>query len=364
MLKKEKFPELISPFLKKRIESLKNEGRYEDARKLKLQYEYNSNEEDVIRTATARHYEADSPVTNVERLYAHHCCIEINFVCKAHCRYCLRSNYDKWTITDQQIHDAVQYVKNEHLTEVLITGGDPFLTVDKLYQLCEELAKNCPELRIFRIATRTITQDPEYILDPKYRVLETLEKIKKLNRRVEVATQINTWVELDDKTVEEAIAAIQELGILIYSQNVFLKGVNDEPDGSELIKLYQYMRYNGIEAHYLFHCDDVRGAGHFRTSVHDMVRCYEKLVNSGQVPGRCKPMMALMTGIGKVILTDLNAIEYKGDSLWIRSQYRLEDRLKYNPNWKVPDDAFVDKDGYLWIEYRGEALQIRMEDKR
>ena len=25
--------------------------------------------------------------------------------------------------------------------------------------------------------------------------------------------------------------------------------------------------------------------------------------------------------------------------------------MAYNPNWKVPEDAFVDEDGYLWINY-------------
>lgn len=358
----EDFPELISEHLNKKIEALLKEGRELDASRLQVQYKYNENEEDIVRTATNRHYEADigGSLAHVERLYKNHCCIEINFVCKAHCRHCLRSNYDKWTITNEEVRQIAKYVSDENLTEVLITGGDPFLTPSILLDLCQELKKNCKKLRIIRIGTRVITQDPMLICDNKNNIVDCLKRICEMFYRVEVATQINTWVELDDSDVASAIDVLHDLGITLYSQNVFLKGVNDTP--SELIKLYEYMRYYAIEPHYLFHCCDIKGAAHLRTSVHDMVRCYEKLVNSGAISGRCKPMMALMTCIGKVIITDLNAIEYKGDSIILRSTYKYSERLAYNPEWKLPEDAWVDKDGYLWCEYRGEALQIRQED--
>lgn len=356
------FPELVSKHLKNKIQFLKDENRYEDAKKLELQYLYNQNEDDIVKTATNRHYEADigANLAHVERLYAHHCCIEINFVCKAHCRYCLRSNYDKWTISKEEINHIIDYINKESLSEVLITGGDPFLTVPILESLAQQIHERCKSIKIVRVATRVITQAPEYIVNNESGILTLLEKMTKMFRRVEVATQINTWVELDDECVEKAIESIQSLGAVIYSQNVFLKGINDSAE--ELIKLYTYMRNNGIEAHYLFHCCDIKGAAHFRTSVHDMVRCYEKLVNSGSVSGRCKPLMALMTPIGKIVLTDLNAMEYKGDSLILRSCYKYEDRIRYNPNWKLPSDAWVDKDGYIWCEYRGEALQFRVND--
>lgn len=362
MNRDKEFPELLSNHLKNKIQSLKEAGRYEDAKKLELQYTYDPNEDDIVLTATNRHYEADigGKLTHVERLYAHHCCIEINFVCKAHCRYCLRSNYDKWTISQDEIDGIIDYINIEKINEVLITGGDPFLTVEILDNLVQQIHDRCDGLRIVRVATRVITQDPEYIVDNKNGILSLLKKMTTFFRKVEVATQINTWVELDDECVEKAIASIQALGITIYSQNVFLKNINDNAD--DLIKLYTYMRLNGIEPHYLFHCCDIKGAAHFRTSVHDMVRCYEKLVNSGAVSGRCKPLMALMTPIGKIVITDLNAIEYKGDSLVLRSCYKYDDRIKYNPEWKLPKDAWVDKDGYLWCEYRGEALQFRVND--
>lgn len=362
MSRNQEFPELLSKHLRNKIQFLKKDGRDEDARKLELQYLYDISEDDIVKTATDRHYEADigGALTHVERLYAHHCCIEINFVCKAHCRYCLRSNYDKWIILQDEIDGIIDYINSENLSEILITGGDPFLTVKILDDLIQQIHDKCSSLKIVRVATRVITQAPEYIVGNENGILALLEKMTRLFKKVEVATQINTWVELDDECVEKAISLIQALGIVIYSQNVFLKNINDSAD--ELIKLYSYMRKNGIEAHYLFHCCDIKGAAHFRTSVHDMVRCYEKLVNSGSISGRCKPLMALMTPIGKVVLTDLNALEYKGDSLVLRSCYKYDDRIKYNPEWKLPRDAWVDKDGYLWCEYRGEALQFRVND--
>ena len=110
MSRNQAFPELVSGHLKRKIQQLKDEGRSVDAKRLELQYLFDASEDDLVATATNRHYEADigGTLTHVERLYAHHCCIEINFACKAHCRYCLRSNYDKWTISQDEIDEIMK----------------------------------------------------------------------------------------------------------------------------------------------------------------------------------------------------------------------------------------------------------------
>ena len=58
-----------------------------------------------------------------------------------------------------------------------------------------------------------------------------------------------------------------------------------------------------------------------------------------------------MSQIGKITLTPFNYRKLDNGYVHLRSCYKYEDREKYNPNWKIPEDAFVDEKGYLWINY-------------
>lgn len=349
----EYFKENISRHLLAKMERLKQQYGPESKEYLALanQYIYNPQEEiHEGREVNLKHYEAgDSEAAphNVERLYKRHCCIEITFSCCANCRFCLRSNYERFTLTEENMEQIAQYLKSIHAEEVLITGGDAFCAPVKLSQLVSKITTIAPNVQIFRIATRMITQAPELISEKVFNLLEVLSKTK----RVEVATQINSHLELkDDEDVARVVRKIQSYGILIYSQNVFLKGVNDTPE--QLIELYHEMRLLGIEAHYLFHAIPMISSHHHRPTVDKMIQCYEALVNSGQVTGRSKPILALMTDIGKITLTPRNVIHYvKGEVIRCKSNYKYEDRIAYNPDWKLPQNAQIDEDGYLIIDY-------------
>ncbi len=344
------FPQRMTKFLQYRLVEVKaqygeNSPEY---RSLALQYIYDAQEDNPTVEHNAKHYEAGVQVDggkNVERLYEHHCCIEMAFNCLSNCRYCLRSNYDRFTLTEEQMEANAAYLRSIDAEEVLLTGGDPLLNLRRLRIFTDKIVDTVPTIRIIRIATRVFTQDPAVLSD------DTITFLKKLKERVrvEVATQINSAVELQCQEVLQAFEKVLALGIPVYSQNVFLKGVNDTPE--QLIALYHEMRMIGIEAHYLFHCIPMRGIHHLRPSVDRMILCYEALVNSGHITGRCKPVLAIMSQIGKITLTPNNYRKLDNGYVQLRSSYKYEDRIAYNPNWKVPEDAFVDEDGYLWINY-------------
>lgn len=342
------FKERISPFIQSKLNKLatdygKNSWEYNSIAK---QYIFNKAEDEITAEHNDRHYDASVGFDNIERLYQKHICCEINFSCAAHCRYCLRQNYEGFVLSDNQINEVVEYVKSHDLEEILITGGDPFLSPKKLRILVDRLIDNCSTLYVIRIATRTFTQNPNLIND------ELIDVLKKAHQRirVEVATQISSPIELTWIETKNAFKRVLDLGIQVYSQNVFLKDINDDPE--HLIQLYENMRKIGITPHYLFNCIPMKGIHHFRPSLKKMIECYEQLVNSGRVTGRSKPILALMTGIGKITLTPFNVIEYKeGKYIKLRSRYKLEDRLKYNPHYKLPEDAWVDDSGYLCITY-------------
>ena len=299
------FPQRMTKFLQRRLEELKMQYGEDspEYRSLALQYIYDAREDNPTVEHNAKHYEAGVQVNggkNVERLYQHHCCIEVAFNCLSNCRYCLRSNYEHFTLTEEQMDANVAYLRSIGAEEVLLSGGDPLLNLKRLRMFTDKIVDGVPTMRIIRIATRVFTQDPAVLSED---VVTFLAKLKE-RIRVEVATQINSAVELQCPEVREAFEKVLAIGVPVYSQNVFLKGVNDTPE--QLIDLYHEMRMLGIEAHYLFHCIPMRGIHHLRPSVDRMISCYEALVNAGHITGRCKPILAIMSQIGKITLTPNN----------------------------------------------------------
>jgi len=350
--RREEFRQVISKHLKDKLSFLEETYGKDSEEYLSIynQYVYREEEDIVTDEVNNRHYEADcegDSIKNLERLYRRHGCVEIAWGCASNCRYCLRSNYeDHYRLTDDNLIAIAEYCRDEGFEEILITGGDPFTNIKALSKFLGYLYDIAPNVQIYRIATRMITQSPKTISEKIYSVLSRYSKVK----RVEVATQINSHLEFDED-VDNVIKRLQSIGITIYSQNVFLKGVNDTP--KQLIELYHSMRMRGIEAHYLFHAVPMKGTHHLRPSVSKMIDCYESLVNSGHVTGRSKPILALMTQIGKITLTPNNVLGYDEENrtVELRSNYKYSDRMKYNPSWKLPDMAYVDEDGYLCIKY-------------
>ena len=350
IIRKTDFPQRMTKFLYRRLEELREKYGESSAeyQSLAKQYIYEAAEDQYTEEHNDKHYEANVCVEggkNVERLYQRHCCIELAFNCLSNCRYCLRSNYDRFTLTEEQMNANVAYLQSIDAEEVLLTGGDPFLNLKRLRIFTDKIVEQVPSMKVIRIATRVFTQDPALISD------DLITFLHKLNERirVEVATQINSAVELECEEVQQAFLKVRNLGIPVYSQNVFLKGVNDTPE--QLIRLYHAMRMTGIEAHYLFHCIPMRGIHHLRPSVDCMIRCYEELVNAGHITGRCKPILAIMSQIGKITLTPYNYKKLGNGFVQLRSSYKYEDRLAYNPNWQLPEHAFVNKEGYLCLDY-------------
>lgn len=352
MSRKTEFREAISKHLQDKLDYLR-ENYGEDSREylsIYNQYVYNPAEDQIADEINSKHYEAscsEGLVKNLERLYQRHGCVEISWTCASNCRYCLRSNYEEHSILeDENLRAISEYCRDNNFEELLITGGDPFCNPKNLSMLLGYLYEIAPNVKIYRIATRMITQSPKSISEKIYAILKTYSKLK----RVEIATQINSAMEFDED-VDSVIKRIQSMGITIYSQNVFLRGVNDTTE--QLIDLYHAMRMRGIESHYLFHAVPMKGTHHLRPSVKKMLECYEGLVNSGHVTGRSKPILAIMSQIGKITLTPNNVLGYDevNHTITLRSNYKYEDRMRYNPSWKLPDMAYIDEEGYLCIRY-------------
>lgn len=350
------YPEKITPFLQRKLAELESHYGKDSGEYMGLALQYILNEKESAETAekNIKHYEAQVEVRGtegelhgIERLYEKSIVIEPTLVCLAHCRYCLRSNYQKHTLSEKQLIDVAKYCGNDRnkdaLQEVLITGGDPLIIPQRLEVLLNALIEFAPNIKIIRIATRVPGQDPVRIDENVTGLFKNKPSV-----RFELATQINHPSEFFPET-EEAFRRIADLGVKIYAQNVLLKGINDDVD--TLVKLYNQMRTNNIEAHYLFHCIPMKGIHHLRTSVAKGLLLARNLTCSGKISGRVKPMFAAMTDIGKITFYEGIILERKDGRILLQSNYRLAERLELNPSWQLPASTEVDADDFLRVWY-------------
>ena len=296
-----------------------------------------------------RHYEAemigeDLP-NGLERLYKRVTVIDLLSTCASECVYCLRGYYQKFALSEDDMHAIAIFCANDkYLKEVLITGGDPFMSPKKLSFIVKELAEHAPNIKIIRIGTRLPVQSPNKF-DPKLNELF----IKYSDRFLfEISCQINHPFELQSES-REILASLKKSGCLVYSQNVLLKDVNDDID--TLVELYDELRYLGVTPHYLFHAVPMKGTDNFRTTVFEGLELIKKLTSKGEISGRAKPQYALMTDIGKVTLYEDTIVAREGAHLIIKTSFKLADRIKWNPYYTLPDSAIVNEDGTLSVRY-------------
>ena len=355
------FRELIPTFLEEKLDQLKDRFGAESVDYLALarQYVRSPEETEPAEESNLRHYEAGAKLVHdgrrmpgIERLYRRTLVIEPTLACAAHCRYCIRANYPRHNLTDEQLVAAAVYCgdaqNRDDLTEVLITGGDVLLVPDRIETLLQALIRHAPNIRIIRIATRIPAQDPRRVNDA---VLATFRN--KPSLRFELATQLNHRVELFPEVVE-ALQRIMDTGARVYAQNVLLAGVNDSLDA--LVDLYDALRGLGIEPHYLFHCVPMIGMAHLRTPLENAIDLARQISNCGRISGRAKPIAAAMTDIGKIVLYDGAIGRRDGRRVLLHGEYTLSERLRWNPQWPVPDSAVIDPSGRLSVWYLdGEA---------
>ncbi len=221
--------------------------------------------------------------------------------------------------------------------------SDVLLVPHQVEYLLRGLMQYAPNIRIVRIATRIPLHDPGRVDGEVLKLFEGKSPL-----RLELATQINHRVELFPEVIE-AFRKIMDRGVAVYAQNVLLRGVNDNLEA--LVDLYDVSREIGIEAHYLFHCVPLKGVGHLRTTLQEAIDLAKGLTCSGRISGRAKPLLAVMTDIGKIVLYEGVILDREDRHILLQSSYHLQERRQWNPGWQLPSTAEVDRHGYLRVWY-------------
>lgn len=174
--------------------------------------------------------------------------------CAMNCRFCFRRNF-AYETTEKKFEKELQEIRlDTSLSEILLSGGDPLsLGHTQLESILKEL-EQIPHVKRIRFHTRFPLGIPERIDADFLKLLGGCEK------QIIFVIHCNHAHEFDD-TILESLRQIQRLGVIVISQSVLLKGVNDTVEALE--ELFLLLINNGILPYYLHQLDRVQGAIHF-----------------------------------------------------------------------------------------------------
>ena len=233
---------------------------------------------------------SDRPFTPVEGIvhrYPDRVLLKAVHICPVYCRFCFRREMvgpdgDGMLATDK-LDAALAYIRDHtEIWEVILTGGDPLILSPRRLAALIAPLKAMDHIKIIRFHSRVPLVDPDRITP------ELIAVLKESGKAVFVALHAN---HADEFTLEgrAACARLIDVGIVMVSQSVLLKGVNDDPD--ILAHLMRTFVENRIKPYYLHHPDLAPGTGHFRLTIEEG----QKIVSSlrGRLSGLCQPTYVL-----------------------------------------------------------------------
>lgn len=218
--------------------------------------------------------EKNKKVKGLIHKYPKRVLVELSLDCLSFCRFCTRrrevSDVKKGIISSADIGRMTSYIKSQPgLNEVIFSGGDPLTVPELLIDSLNRFAK-VPQIKIIRIHTRVPVSNPESF---NKNVLKALERINK-QKTVYFSIHFEHPDELTEETIK-VIKVLRKTGIILLSQSVFLKGVNDSYNVLE--ELFTRLVELGVRPYYIYHCDLVKGVEHFIVPIEKEIEIMTKL---------------------------------------------------------------------------------------
>lgn len=340
----EKYPVKITPFLKKII-------KWSPA--IKKQYLPSPDELLTIGSPTPFEEGKDASATyGLERLYRDRVLITPSFDCPAYCRFCYKKSRvmrNKPEMTYAEIDRAVSEIeKMESVRGVLITGGEPFLNIKKLFYVLDRL-KRLKNIFEIRIGTRTLLTVPQLFTND---LCDRLASVMTPNHKDPLNSKylaLNVHFNHPDELLPEVIKHCGKLtsrGIILRNQTVLLKGINDRIP--VIKKLFALLIRNRMIPYYFNHCFPVEGSDHLRTTVQKGLDIYRYLCTESST---IIPHYVYAPFGGKVHVgpdTELKYLHQNGNTyiktkmLYKASEFRQITRRNLPPFHIETDDGFIE----------------------
>ena len=212
-----------------------------------------------------------SPVPGLVHRYPDRVLMLVTTQCASYCRYCTPARIvgDPALTFSRDEHEAqIDYIRRTpQVRDVLLSGGDPITLPQKVLEDLLVKLRSIPHVEIIRIGSRIPVFMPQRITTDLSEMLQRYHPLW-LNTHVNHPNEITA--ELAD-----ACDKLSRAGIPIGNQTVLLAGINDCIHIQR--KLVHDLAIIRVRPYYLYQCDLVEGAGHFRTPVAKGVEIIEGL---------------------------------------------------------------------------------------
>ena len=212
-----------------------------------------------------------SPVPGLVHRYPDRVLMLVTTQCASYCRYCTRSRIvgdPTQTFSRTDFEAQIDYLKKTpQVRDVLLSGGDPLTLAPKILEELLSRLREIPHIEIIRIGSRVPVFLPMRVTDE---LTDMLQKYHPLwfNIHVNHPNEIS-------QELETAMDKLARAGIPLGNQSVLLAGVNDCVHiQRDLVQKLVRIR---VRPYYLYQCDLVEGAGHFRTPVAKGIEIIEGL---------------------------------------------------------------------------------------
>jgi lysine 2,3-aminomutase len=255
--------------------------------------------------------DAHSPVPGLVHRYPDRVLLLLTTHCASYCRYCTRSRMvgdPSASFGKSGLDRQIEYLQQTpQVRDVLISGGDPLTLSTAFLEHVLSRLRAIPHIEIIRIGTRTPIFLPQRITDELCQMLRQFHPLW-------INVHINHPKEITPE-LSQALAKLADAGIPLGNQCVLLAGINDTIAIQK--ELVHKLVMNRVRPYYLYQCDMVQGAGHFRTPVAKGIEIIEGLRGhtsgyavptyvidapggGGKIP--VSPQYLISQGLGKVVL--------------------------------------------------------------
>lgn len=241
---------------------------------------------------------AHSPVEGIVHRYPDRVLLKAVHVCPVYCRFCFRREMvgpqGLGTLSPEAMDRAFAYIADHpEIWEVILTGGDPLvLSPRRLTEIMQRLSA-IDHVKIVRFHTRVPVVESERIDEA------LIAALKASGKTTYVALHANHPRELTPEA-RAACARLVDSGIVMISQSVLLKGINDDPE--TLAALMRAFVETRVKPYYLHHPDLAPGTSHFRLSIEEGRALVAGL--RGRISGLCQPtyILDIPGGHGKAVI--------------------------------------------------------------
>ena len=255
--------------------------------------------------------DAKSPVKGLVHRYPDRVLIKLVATCAVYCRFCFRRERvgpGSASLSENELAAALDYVRaRPAIREIILTGGDPLTQSPRRIAKTTQAISSIPHVRTLRWHTRLPVAAPERVTTALMNALDAGD------RTVVVAVHANHPRELTD-AARAACRRLHERGVMLVSQSVLLKGVNDDADTLEaLMRAFLAAR---VKPYYLHHGDLAPGTSHWRAPIEKGQALMRAL--RGRLSGLATPayMLDIPGGHGKVPIAAPD-IRQDGPGRWI-----------------------------------------------